>query len=60
MVETGFGIYHHRQRRNGLHLSGGDLDTWIDSFILDVRGMEDFNQTLRNGMITHTGPDVVI
>jgi hypothetical protein len=22
--------------------------------------MEDFNQTLRNGMITHTGPDVVI
>jgi hypothetical protein len=40
--------------------SGGDIAAWVDSFALDVSGMEEFNQALRNGLITHRGPDVVI
>jgi ABC-type glycerol-3-phosphate transport system substrate-binding protein len=40
--------------------AGGDLTAWFDSFILDTRGMDEFNQVLRNGLITHRGPDVVI
>ena len=41
-------------------VAGGDLTTWLDGFTLDVSGMEEFNQALRNGLITHRAPDVVI
>jgi len=37
-----------------------DQSGWRNRFELDVSGMEVFNQTLRNGLITNKGPDVVI
>jgi hypothetical protein len=37
-----------------------DPTGWAERFTLNVAGMEDFNQALRSGLITHRGPDVVI